>query len=151
MPEVLVGQGVVRARQTPWPPRKPPAPGLTCQLPVHLPQLPSAVLLSFLLELPEGPPKALQLHLLHPQLPHPPHPSLRTQALTRPRLRRPPPSASVFPAPGPSAHLDSESFCGVLGLLKLALERHQCLCLLLQEGQGPREVWTPEGPRGGAL
>lgn len=46
-------------------------PALTCQLPKHLLQLPSAVLLSLLLELPKGPPKALQLHLLHPQLSHP--------------------------------------------------------------------------------
>lgn len=48
-----------------------PSPSLTCQLSVHLLQLPSAALLCFLLELPEGPLEALQLRLLHPQLPHP--------------------------------------------------------------------------------
>lgn len=72
-------------------------PALTCQLPVHLLQLPSTVLLCLLLELPKGPPKALQLHLLHPQLPRPTPPlSLRKQGTYRACLRQPP---SQLPQP----------------------------------------------------
>lgn len=127
-------------------PMSPLAPGLTCQLPKHLLQFPSAVLLSLLLELPEGPPKALQLRLLHPQLPHPtPSPVTEGTGTYQALPQMPSPSAPVIPAPGPRAHLDSEGFCGVLGLLKPALELHQGLCLLLQEGRGPHEVWSPGG------
>lgn len=54
---------------------------LTCQLSMNLLQLLSAVLFCLLLELPEGPSKALQLQLLGPQLSLPsPLLSLRKQA-----------------------------------------------------------------------
>ena len=56
----------MRGGQTPCLAMHSTAPELTCQLPSHLLQLPPAVLLSLLLELPEGPLKALQLHLLCP-------------------------------------------------------------------------------------
>lgn len=114
---------------------------------MQLLQLSSALLLSLLLELPEGPLKTLELHLLHPQLPPPtPSLSLRKKALTRPFRRCLPPSAPTFLAPGPSAHLDLKGFCGVLSLLKLALEHHQCLCLLLQEPGGKSGRGTPLAP-----
>ena len=61
-----MGEAVVRGGQTPCLAMHSTAPELTCQLPSHLLQLPPAVLLSLLLELPEGPLKALQLHLLCP-------------------------------------------------------------------------------------
>lgn len=54
---------------------------LTCQLSMNLLQLLSAVLFCLLLELLEGPSKALQLQLLYPQLSLPtPLLSLRKQA-----------------------------------------------------------------------
>lgn len=61
----------------PRPPRGLPAPPHrtpTCELLLHQPQLPPAVLLRLLLQLLEGPSEALQLRLLCPQLPAPPRP-----------------------------------------------------------------------------
>lgn len=117
---------------------------------MHLLQLPSTVLLCLLLELPKGPPKALQLHLLHPQLSRPTPPlSLRKQGTYRACLRQPPPGAPAFPAPGLSAYLDLKSFCGVLGFLKPTLELHQSLCLLLWGRGGGGSALEPGANRGG--
>lgn len=62
----------------------------------------------------------------------PPNPTSVTEETgTRPCPRLPLPVSHPSLSLGSLAHLDSESFCGVLSLLKLALQFQQCSCLLL--------------------
>lgn len=85
-----------------------------------------------------------------PSCPAQPHPVTEETGTYQALPQTPPSQRPRLPRPWPRAHLDSEGFCGVLGLLKLALELHQCSCLLLQ-GEGATSATEPGKNWGGAL
>lgn len=98
---------------------------------MNLLQLLSAVLFCLLLELLESPSKALQLYLLDPQLSFPTPISVTEESGYQALPQTSPPASHPSLSLGSLAHLDSQSFCGVLGLLKLALQLQQRPCFLL--------------------